>query len=58
MTQLEKDVISTGKSLEMEGFVFPPEEKAIWARVAKGEVSVREAIKQILGELPPGYDKL
>jgi hypothetical protein len=56
MTQIEKDVISTGKSLEMEGFVFPPEEKAIWARVAKGEVSEREAVKLILGDLPIDFD--
>lgn len=57
MTQLEKDVISSEKSLEMAGFVFPAEEKVVWDKVAKGEFSPKEAVKAILGFLPPDFDK-
>ncbi len=57
MTQLEKNVISTGKSLELEGFSFPPNEQAVWNLVAKGKISERDAVEKILGELPPGFDE-
>lgn len=47
-------VESAMASVEMEGFVFTEEEKALFSRYANGEISDAELYRIISDKLPPG----
>ena len=54
--QLQENILSAQKSVELEGFVFTAEEKAVFTRIANGEITYKEAAKLISEDMPIDFD--
>lgn len=54
--QLQENILSAQKSLELEGFVFTAGEKAVFTRIANGKITYKEAARLLLGDMPIDFD--
>ena len=54
--QLQENILSAQKSLELEGFVFTAEEKAVFTRIASGEIMYKEAARLLLENMSIDFD--
>lgn len=54
-TQIRKNVESAIKSLELEGFVYTSDEKAIFEKIASGEISLDKGKEIFMKKLSQKY---
>lgn len=50
-TQIRKNIESAVKSLELEGFVYTEQEKAVFEKIASGEITTAQA-REIFKRMP------
>lgn len=55
MSTIKDNIESAMKSFELEGFVYTEDEKAIFEKVANGEITINEGKAAFMNELAQKY---